>query len=146
VKIHNVLRLRSEAHQAGLTFGIGDNTLHHLSDDDCCCGVKYLAGFENIYMGHFVSALKACSPTGIVKRQFIERAWHPSGSIREYINPHCRSANARTMRDHLLEQWNDPQASNSPSTFYGVSDAEGHKKATYKVDSTLLKYVRGERR
>ena len=32
-----------------MTYGAADNDLHDIGDDVCCCGVKRLKGFENLY-------------------------------------------------------------------------------------------------
>lgn len=121
VKLANILRIRNLAHSNGLTFGCGDNDFHYLSDEISCCGKPDYNEFNNLYTGHFGSVLHGHPQNEEINFENIDNSWHPSGSIREFINSDSRKATtARTMKEFLHFKIGSPGKSNAPDSFYGV--------------------------
>ena len=141
IKIPNIVRFRSRAHEVGLTFGCGDNDLHHLSDDDCCCGVKRLDGFEKIYRGSFLTALMSCNSDGYVRFETIKEAWQPDGSIREHLNSDCRTPGYRRPIEYLRHKWDNPGSSDSLTSFYGVEYSQQEPDCSYRLTKECLKLM-----
>jgi len=142
VKIPNIIKFRNRAHQAGLTFGCGDNDLHHLSDDDCCCGIQMLDGFERIYKGSFLTALMSCDSNGNINFETVKEAWQPDGSIREYLNSDCRNPSCVRPIEYLEHKWNNPGLSDSLTSFYGVEYAQKESGYSYRLTRECLKLMR----
>ena len=140
-KIPNILEFRSRAHEVGLTFGCGDNDLHHLSDDGCCCGVQGLAGFERIYRGSLLTALMSHDDEGRISFRTVEQAWQPDGSIREHLNSDCRSPDCATPLEYLRHKWNNPGQSDSLTRFYGVECSRDECGYSYRLTDACLKLM-----
>lgn len=138
VKTPNILRFRDLAHQAGMTFGCGDNDLHHYSDNDCCCGIKMLQGFENIYKGTFLTAILSHESSGKIRLETITKAWHPNASIREFLNSDCRYIGCSNALDYLIYKWNNPYGSNSLTSFYGVEYKQDGASFSYRLKAQCL--------
>jgi DNA repair photolyase len=141
VKIPNIIEFRNRAHKVGLTFGCGDNDLHHLSDDDCCCGIQCLDGFNKIYKGSFLTAIMACDSKGRINLDNIRRAWQPSGSIREHLNSDCRGSNFSKPIEYLEYKWNNPGLSDSLTRFYGVECIQSDFGYSYQLTKKCLRLI-----
>lgn len=141
VKIPNIISFRNRAHQVGLSFGCADNDLHHLSDDDCCCGIQGLSGFENVYKGSFLSALMSYDNYGNIDFCRLTKEWQPDGSIREHLNSDCRYPNCVKPIEYLEYKWNNPNLSNSLTSFYGVECVEDEFGYSYKLTKDCLKLM-----
>lgn len=137
-KIPNIIKFREWAHKLGLTFGCGDNDLHHLSDDDCCCGIQNLAGFEDIYRGSFLTAIMSCDNNGNIALDTIRKAWQPDASIREHINSDCRNVNLSKPIEYLEHKLSNPGLSDSLTKFYGVEYHHKDSKYSYKLTPECL--------
>lgn len=142
VKVPNIIKFRNYAHKVGMTFGCGDNDLHHFSDDDCCCGVGKLPGFENIYKGTFLTAVLSHNSSGEISFNTVMKAWHPNGSIREYLNSDCRTTSCSKPLEYLAYKWNAPGSSNSPSSFYGVEYRRDSSGLSYRLTERCLREMR----
>lgn len=140
-KLRNIVEFRNRAHEVGLTFGCGDNDLHHLSDDECCCGVKTLGGFEKIYRGSFLTALMSCDSDGRINFETVKEAWQPDGSIREYLNSDCRDPDCARPIEYLRHKWNNPRLSNSLTSFYGVEYKREESGYSYRLTRECLKLM-----
>lgn len=141
VKIPNIIEFRERAHQLGLTFGCGDNDLHHLSDDDCCCGVQSLNGFNEVYKGSFLTAIMSCDSSGNINLDTIKQAWQPNGSIREHLNSDCRYSNCVRPIEYLEHKWSNPSLSNSLTNFYGVEYVHNKSIYSYRLTRECLKLM-----
>lgn len=120
-KLENITRIKELTHKYGMTFGSGDNDFHHISDSNCCCGIPLGHTFNNYYKGHISSALRNHIQYGVPLLRYIEDEWHPNGSIREYVNSDCRQPSLRTIKDHIISRLTNMNLSNSPLSFYGVT-------------------------
>jgi len=141
VKIPNIIKFKERAHKLGLTFGCGDNDLHHLSDDDCCCGIQSLAGFENIYKGSFLTAIMSYDIDGSINLDTIRKAWQPDASIREHINSDCRKLNLSKPIEYLEYKLSNPSSSDSLTKFYGIEYHHKDSKYSYKLTPKCLKIL-----
>lgn len=141
VKIPNIIKFRNRAHKLGLTFGCGDNDLHHLSDDDCCCGIQNLAGFENIYKGSFLTAIMSYDANGNIDLDTVKKAWQPNASIREHINSDCRNLNCSKPIEYLEYKWNTPGSSDSLTKFYGVEYTHNGAGYSYQLTPQCLRIM-----
>src|SRR5689334_25189631 len=108
-----------------MTFGAADNEFQYLSDTECCCsGVDQFPGFGNWSKHQIGHAIRKCRNQPIVYDS-ITPEWSPEGSIDRYLNSRCRLSNQTmslgTLRDHVRRRWNNPTATGSPSSFYGIS-------------------------
>lgn len=120
MKIQTVLLAKKICHHYGISFGSGDNDLHHFSDSFCCCGLKNCTGFENLYDGHLNSIAHDAILTGKIDISIIKNKWQPEGSIREFLNSDCRREKLITVKDYLESRIGNNKISNSLSNFYGI--------------------------
>jgi DNA repair photolyase len=120
IKIETVKKVRKICHSLGMTFGSGDNDLHHLSDSFCCCGLACKSGFTNFYDGHLGYIAHKAFQTGKINVSEIEKKWQPKGSIREFINSECRNDGNSTIKDYLSDRVSNNKRSNSLDSFFGI--------------------------
>jgi len=118
-KLNNVLKAKEFANKYGMSFGSGDNDFHHISDNLCCCGIPK-EGFQNIYDGHLGYGAFQGRASGKISYEYINKAWQPKGSIKEYINSDCRINGQKSVTEFLMYKLSRPQSSNSPLCFYGL--------------------------
>jgi len=149
LKLANVLFARREANRLGMTFGSGDNEFHHLSDHICCCGIPATPAFANIYEGHFGRAAMQGLRSGRVSFGYLDRVWHPEGSIREYVNSDCRIDGPNTVYAFLTDRLGRPGRSNSPLGYFGIvaTRSKGYRFVA-SIRNTLLEghnHVLGQR-
>ena len=143
-KIRNAAAARSRAHSLGMSYGCGDNDLHHLSDHFCCCGVGNLEGFEHTYDGHLNRVVMDGLVSGELRPELIENSWHPSGSMLRRLNRNCRNGKPRSMRDMVLAAFGDPNHGNSIGFYYGVSFDLAADRAMPRLDVAMCNEVRDE--
>lgn len=140
-KLTNILQARALAHDFGIGFGSGDNDFHHVSDHLCCCGIPDREEFQVVYNGHLGVGAYNAVRTGKVSFEYLDEAWQPEGSVREYINSHCRVRGCTSAIDFLRDRLAKPDSSNSPTSFYGIQwDVDDH----YNFDKQLLERLRAE--
>lgn len=135
IKLKNIVFYRKEIHRMGMRFGSGDNEFHHLSDNLCCCGVPKVDAFKNIYLGHYGMGVMKGLKEKAISFDYIETAWHPDGSIREYLNSDCRGMGSCSIKYLLKEKIKNPTMSNSPMCFYAVEKCGLDR---YKIKKKLL--------
>jgi DNA repair photolyase len=135
VKFNNIILAKELASKHKMTFGSGDNDLHHFSDHVCCCGIPVDDRFNNIYQGHFAEAAFNSLRSGEISFTNIESQWQPTGSAREYINSDCRIDGIRYVKDLLIHKIKNPSSANSPNTFYGIE----FENDEYKVNQDICR-------
>ncbi len=118
-KLQNTLNFKNLCHSFGITFGSGDNDLHHLSDSYCCCGIPNVEGFENFYKGHLGYIAYKAIREGKIDVSSLCNCWQPTGSIREFINSDCRLSANTKIYDYLFDRVSNNKRSNSLDSFYG---------------------------
>ena len=119
-----ILEVRRLTHKYKMTFGAADNDFQYLSDGNCCCsGVDLFPGFQNWFKHQIAYAVKK-APTSEIKYGLISDEWCPEGSVDRYLNSRsrlsARSSSEGSIREHILQRWNDPKSPHSPAAFYGV--------------------------
>ena len=119
-----------------MTFGSGDNDFHHFSDHLCCCGIPNTIEFKNIYNGHLGYGIYNALRTGKVSFDYIQKFWHPVGSIKRYINSDCRINGSCNIIELLKSKINKPDSSNSPRSFYGVNYSSNNQ---YTISNKVMK-------
>lgn len=111
------------AHKLGISIGIGDNDLHHLSSTNCCCGVDAFSGFENWYK-YQMSYAVINNNGGKIKYDSIKNQWRPIGACDEFINSHSRiKQRYNKIEDYILKRWEDIDSDFNPSSYYQVNCA-----------------------
>jgi DNA repair photolyase len=132
-KLGNVLLAKQLAHKYRMSFGSGDNDFHHISDSLCCCGSPH---FKNgsIYESHFGKGAFEGIRKGNISFEYIDKNWHPCGSIKEQLNSDCRIPGKNTVASLLKDKLNKPNSSNSPTSFYGIE----YRNNKYIANKTLL--------
>ncbi len=120
IKYNNVVKAKRIANSYGMTFGAGDNDFHHFSDKICCCGIPDNEHFQNIYKGHLGFGIFNAMKDGKLSFDYINKAWHPVGSIKEFVNSDCRIKGKNDIISFLNSKIRNPKSSNSPEKFYGV--------------------------
>jgi DNA repair photolyase len=123
-KLGITLRVRTVVHHHGMSFGAADNELQYLSDGECCCsGVDRFPGFENFFR-HQIGYAVHKSRGRAIHYSAISGEWAPHGSIDRYLNSRSRistrAADQGSLSEHVRARWNDPKASGSPASFFGV--------------------------
>jgi len=123
IKVIKALKVRSEAHKYGLSFGAADNDIQYLSDYYCCCsGVDQFEGFENWNKFQIAYAIKN-SNGGKIKFEAIDKEWHPKGAIDKYLNSESRIkaiGEHNTIKDYIKKRWQDLTSDFNPTKFHGV--------------------------
>jgi DNA repair photolyase len=149
-KLPMVVDAASEVHRLGMTFGAADNEFQYLSDSACCCsGADLLPGFENFFKHQIGYAIRKCRGKAI-SYAAIEHEWAPEGSVDRFLNSHSRigfrNGVEGTIRDHIKTRWNQPGASGSPSSFFGIVASRRAVRGmeSYRWDSKDLAKVEGE--
>ncbi|GEM_PF-4859365 len=139
IKLQSLIQVRSLAHQNRMSFSSGDNEFHHFSDTLNCCGIPPHSEFNNYYKGHLgYGAFKAIRD-GKVSFSYIDDVWHPNGSIGEYLNSHCRLKSSTTIKHYLKSRIDNPQLSNSPTSFFGIDTDDG---SNYFLNDTIHDLIR----
>ena len=139
-KIVNLIDAQKIVHSLGMSFGSGDNDLHHFSDHLCCCGKIENNNGKNYYDGHLGYGAFQALHNGDVSYDYIEKHWQPVGSIKEYLNSDCRILGSNTVLDLLRKKIDNPNSSNSPSSFYGIEFEDD----TYKINNDIREYFTQE--
>jgi len=124
-KIENLTNLVRYIHHKRMTYGAADNDLHDLGDDMCCCGVRYLEGFQDVYKHNNTKAVFEGKSSCKIYYSFIEREWSPKGSIRCVVNRKSRlksinGKQASSVSDFVRVKWNTPFSNNSPTDMVNV--------------------------
>lgn len=123
-KLRIILETFKAVRSRNMTFGAADNEFQYLSDCDCCCsGADQFPGFEN-WFKHQIGYAVRKSVGKRITYDAIAREWTPVGSIDRFINPNSRLSARSELQgsviDHIRTRWNNPKASGSPTSFYGV--------------------------
>jgi DNA repair photolyase len=129
-KLDRVLQVGQLTRRAGMTFGAADNEFQYLSDNFACCsGVDQFPGFQNFFRHQVGYAVRKSRGAERISYDVIRHEWQPNGSIDRYLNSKTRignrGTNQGTLKQHVLARWNDPSASGSPASFFGISVAAG---------------------
>lgn len=137
-KIKNALIVKKELNNYGITFGSADNDIQYLSDFNCCCsGVDQFEGFENWNKFQIANAIKKSNGNEI-RFELIADEWHPTGSIDKYLNSESRInklENHNTIKDYILDRWENLSSSFNPSKFYGVEYSGKRDKRGFRIFS-----------
>jgi DNA repair photolyase len=136
-KLPTILEAASAVRSRKMTFGAADNEFQYLSDFKCCCsGVDQFPGFENWFKHQIAYAIHKRVGKRITY-DAIAREWVPVGSIDRFINPHSRLSARGDLQgsviDHIKARWNNPKASGSPASFYGVKVSENFTSTGNRV-------------
>lgn len=123
-KLQAIVEAAAAVRRQKMTFGAADNEFQYLSDTGCCCsGVDQFPGFEN-WFKHQVGYAVRSSLGSRITYDSLSREWAPAGSVDRFLNSHSRlstrSDSSGSVREHLKVRWNNPKASGSPASFYGV--------------------------
>lgn len=139
-KIATVLFVRNLAHAFNMSFGAGDNELHHFSDTGCgCAGVAIIPGFEN-WAKFQISYAVYKSKRKPFDFSILQDEWRPEGLINRQINSHSRLnrkvKSFGTMEDYLRYYWNNTKSIYNPISYYGVKllATDPEKDNTYYFD------------
>jgi DNA repair photolyase len=127
-KLNNIVRAKKYINQFGMTFGSGDNEFHHISDQYCCCGIPNSPEFNKVYKGNIGYAIFTGIRRNKIAFSCLNNQWQPNGSIQEYLNSHCRLIKKGNIVDMLKLKIDNPNTSNSPSSFYGIDYLENKNK------------------
>jgi DNA repair photolyase len=108
-KLGTLLEIRSEVHQAMMTFGAADNEYQYMSDtESCCSGIDQFVGFENWYAYQLGAAVRR-SGGGMITYNSIKTEWRPRGSIDRFLNSRTRlgyRGEGATATDHIRHRFN----------------------------------------
>jgi DNA repair photolyase len=124
LKLPTLLETAKLTRVAGMTFGAADNEFQYMSDTLCCCsGVDQFNGFGRWFKHQIGYALrKSCGED--IKYELIANEWLPDGSIDRFLNSKSRLRLRKrcdgTIREHIIERWNNPRSPFSPTRFYNV--------------------------
>ncbi|HKR61177.1 MAG TPA: hypothetical protein VJS64_15760 [Pyrinomonadaceae bacterium] len=148
VKLPAIVETSKAVRAKQMTFGAADNEFQYLSDSNCCCsGVDQFPGFENWFKHQIGYAIRK-SLGNRITYDSISREWLPDGSIDRFLNPHSRLSTrfgvAGSVRDHILARWNNPRASGSPASYYGViatSETTANGNRVYSWDRQVLRLL-----
>ena len=146
-KLATIIQTATEVHRRGMTFGAADNEFQYLSDTNCCCsGVDQFPGFENYFTHQIGYAIRKCKGRRITYES-IKNEWTPTGSVDRFLNSKsrisARNKGEATLPDHIRLRWNQPWASGSPSSFFGIRplDRRSRGMTVYDWDIGALRQL-----
>jgi DNA repair photolyase len=120
------VRLRSQAHQAGVSFAAADNDLMLMSDGRCCCsGADDLPGFQDYFRFNYLEAAHRGLESGEIRFDALNEIWRPRGTVSRFVNSRSRlpARNGRGpgVEEYVRENWSGRPNGCSPELFHGVS-------------------------
>lgn len=121
-KIETIKTLKSILSKMGITLGVGDNDLQHLSDTNCCCGVDKFNGFENWNKFQFSYAVKNMI-NNRVEFSSILNQWKPTGAIDKYLNSKSRLSKRNIhnqVSDYIIDRWENLDSDFNPTSYFKV--------------------------
>jgi DNA repair photolyase len=130
-RLPRILEMRDLAWSLGLTFGAADNDFLPLSDGHSCCSGADLLGFSTTYRFTYTQAVHA-SDSGQVQFSNIAREWHPTKSIRRFVNSRSRGGGS-SVDEYLRARWNGRRNGPSPAMFYGVQATNRRDRNGYII-------------
>lgn len=80
-RLANVVAFRRAAHEAGLSFGCGDNDMKIANDSLCCCGTDLALGREAVHHPMTMRALEVIRERGAVAFDDLNGDWLPTARI-----------------------------------------------------------------
>ncbi|MCD9019145.1 hypothetical protein K7P01_26625 [Fulvivirgaceae bacterium QH1ED-6-2] len=133
-KIGTILNIKKRLNRLDITFGCADNEFQYLSDTQCCCsGIDQFQGFDNWYKFQIGYAIRESINKKTIRFSAIKKEWRPTGSIKEFINSHCRTENENSIYEHLSKRWNSNDPRMNLASFYNVSDTNRVDSSGYKI-------------
>lgn len=133
-RIPHLLHLRRLAHKLGLTVGLADNDLLHLSDGKSCCnGIDIHLPDINVFEANLTGALNNCKVGENIAFNVPNSSWAPERDVSPYFNSRARlprtEEGKRTWSQYLVAMWEGSYGVHSPERFLGVQqvgrDADG---------------------
>ena len=148
-----MLKLRANAHSAGLTFGAADNDLLLLSDGRCCCsGIDLLDDGVKFFRYTYLEAARTGLKERYISIQALNSIWRPNASIGRYVNSRSRRAASHlgtNIEAYIKGNWNGRTNGNSPAALFGVrssglSDADGFN--LYELTDEIRPHIQPDER
>lgn len=123
IKEPYVKRMKEEAHRNGMRFYVSDAHFKECSDGACCCGLDDTWDYSEC---QFSQALQLCKRNGRVTFSEIEEGcdyldfqWYKAEGYNTTSCERRAKFDGMTMKDYLRYLWNNPNAGQSPYTYFG---------------------------
>lgn len=124
-RLPHLLSLRMLARQRGMTVGLADNDLLHLSDGNSCCnGIATHLADVQVFRSNISSVLATSQPGDILGIERLAIEWMPKRDISPYLNSNARLPRSpdgqRGWPEYLQAIWRGDYGVHGPSGYFGI--------------------------